>query len=531
MANTYELTIEKILKTSVRNNPDQIISYQGKDNYSYEEFNERVHNLASSLIHLGVSIGDRVAVLDWDTNRYLEAYYAVPMCGAILHTVNIRYPPEILYYTMEHAEDRYVIIRDEFVPMVEKNKSMFTFVKKWIIYSETGNIPQTLENYIDYEDLVNDNRRTNLPEISENTIATTFYTSGTTGLPKGVTFTHRQIMLHTLCDAIAFSEPPINSTSSDVLLPLVPFFHVHSWGIPYIAILKGVKYILPGRYDIPTILKIMKQEKVTVSAMVPSVLYMLISNPDSAKILSDNHMKITVGGGALTKGLAEKARSMGIETVVGYGMSESAPLLTLSTFTKRIRAMEDSERTEYRIKSGIPVSLVDLRVINREGKDVPWDSKTIGEVIARSPWLTDGYVKDREATEKLWKNGWMHTGDLGVIDNYGYLSIVDRERDAVKSGGEFIPTLILEDLISTAKGVNEVAVIGKKDEKWGERPVAFLSASKDFDLDELKKHLETYITAGRIAKFWLPDDYIIVQDFERTSTGKIDKKPLRRKLE
>jgi fatty-acyl-CoA synthase len=338
-------------------------------------------------------------------------------------------------------------------------------------------------------------------------------------------------MLHTLCDAITFSEPPINSTSSDILLPLVPFFHVHSWGIPYIAILKGVKYILPGRYDIPTILKIMKQEKVNVSAMVPSLLYMLISNPDSAKILSDNHMKITVGGGALTKGLAEKARSMGIETVVGYGMSESAPLLTLSTFTKKVRELQDTERTEYRIKSGIPVSLVDLRVVNKEGMDVPWDSRTIGEVIARSPWLTDGYVKDTEATERLWKDGWMHTGDLAVIDAYGYLSIVDREKDAVKSGGEFIPTLILEDLISTAPGVNEVAVVGKKDEKWGERPVAFLSVSENFDLDILKKHLQTFITAGRIAKFWLPDAYITVEGFERTSTGKIDKKPLRRRLE
>ena len=531
MTNNYELTIDKILKTSVRNNPDQIISYQGKESYTYEEFNERVKKLASSLIRLGVRKGERVAVLDWDTIRYLEAYYAVPMCGAVLHTVNIRYPPELLYYTMEHAEDRYVIIRDEFVPMIEKNKSMFSFVKKWIVCSETGKLPQTLENWINYDELVKESREEILPEISEDTVATTFYTSGTTGLPKGVTFTHRQIVLHTLCDAITFSEPPINSTSSDVLLPLVPFFHVHSWGIPYIAILKGVKYILPGRYDIPTILKIMKQEKVNVSAMVPSILYMLISNPDSAKILSENNMKITIGGGSLTKGLAEKARAMGIEKVVGYGMSESAPLLTLSTFTKKVREMDDSERTEFRIKSGIPVSLVDLRVVDRDGKDVPWDSKTMGEVIARSPWLTDGYVKDTDATERLWKDGWMHTGDLAVIDSYGYLSIVDREKDAVKSGGEFIPTLILEDLISTAPGVNEVAVIGKLDEKWGERPVAFMTVSDNFNLDSLKKHLETYITTGRIAKFWLPDDYITVKEFARTSTGKIDKKPLRKRLE
>ena len=192
--------------------------------------------------------------------------------------------------------------------------------------------------------------------------------------------------------------------------------------------------------------------------------------------------------------------------------------------------MDDQTRTDYRIKTGVPISLVDLRVVDKNGNEVPRDSKTIGEIIVRAPWLTDEYVKDSDGTDRLWKNGWLHTGDLAVLDAYGYISIVDRERDAVKSGGEFIPTLILEDLISTAPGVNEVAVVGKKDEKWGERPIAFVTVTSKFSVDEVKKHLDTYVEAGRVAKFWLPDEYRVIKEFAKTSTGKIDKKPLRENL-
>ena len=531
MNGRYELTIDKILISSVRNNPDQIISYQGRENITYREFNEVVRNLASSLLRMGVKKGDKVAVIDWDTNRYLEAYYAIPMIGAVLHTVNIRYPPEIIFYSMQHAEDKYVIIRDEFVPIIAKNKSMFSFIKKWIIYSENGKIPEVLEPFENYDNLIKNGERMELPELSEDTVATTFYTSGTTGLPKGVSFTHRQIVLHALASISGLSDPPIGLNSSDVMMPLVPMFHVHSWGIPYSIIMKGLKYVLPGRYDIPLILKIMEKEKVTVSAMVPSIVYMIINNPEASKILSGNHLRIVVGGGALPRGLAEKARSMGIETIAGYGMSETAPILTLSTFTNKVMEMDDQKKTDFRIKTGVPVNLVDLRVFDKEGREVPYDSKTIGEIVVRAPWLTKEYVKDPEGTEKLWKNGWMHTGDLAVVDSYGYISIVDREKDAVKSGGEFIPTLILEDLISTTPGVNQVAVVGKKDEKWGERPVAFLTVSESYSEQDLKKHMDTYVEAGRIAKFWLPDEYRIIKEFTLTSTGKIDKKPLRKNLQ
>jgi fatty-acyl-CoA synthase len=246
--------------------------------------------------------------------------------------------------------------------------------------------------------------------------------------------------------------------------------------------------------------------------------------------LKENHLKVIVGGGAIPKGLAVKASSIGIDTVAGYGMSETAPILTLGTYTQKVMEMDEQKKSEFRIKTGVPISLVDLRVVDREGKEVPWDTKSIGEIVVRAPWLTQEYVKDKEGTEKLWNNGWMHTGDLAVVDSYGYISIVDREKDAVKSGGEFIPTLVLEDLISTATGVNEVAVVGRSHEKWGERPVAFITVNDKFNLENLKKHMESYVESGRIAKFWLPDDYMVIKEFTKTSTGKIDKKPLRKNL-
>lgn len=525
----FQLTIDKIFSASVRNNPKQIISYQGKEQVTYEQFRDRVYEIARGLVKLGVKKGDKVAVLDWDSLRYLEAYYAVPLAGGVLHTVNIRYPPDLIFYTMQHADDRYVIIRDEFVPVIEKSIALFDFVKGWIVSSDNPDGEPPLDGSLVYHKLGEGAEDTVLPELNEDDLATIFYTSGTTGLPKGVSFTHRQLILHTLTMGMALSDEPINLKSTDVALPLVPMFHVHSWGMPYLAILKGMRYVLPGRYDFNEIPKIMQQEKVTVSFMVPSILYMLM-NSENRDILPSLKLRVTVGGGALPKGLADKARQLGLIVNAGYGMSETAPILTLATYNKYVQELPEEEKSQFEIKTGIPIPLVDMRVVDSEGKEVPWDSKVIGEIAVRAPWLTSSYVKDESNTKKLWIDGWMHTGDLAVVDEHGYISIVDREKDAVKSGGEFIPTVILEDLISTYPGIGEVAVVGRSHEKWGERPVAFVSGLKDIDHEKLTKHLESFVTAGRIAKFWLPDEYIPTDSFEKTSTGKIDKKVLREKL-
>ncbi len=523
----YQLTIDKIISTAAKRTPSQIISYKGKENYTYQEFYERVKRLASSLVRLGVKKGDVVAVIDWDTNRYLEAYYAIPMAGAVIHTVNIRYPPELIFYSMEHAGDSFVIVRDEFAPILERNKAAFSFIQGWIVYSESGQVHSDLEPIYNYDDLVSKEAEENLPAVTENDTATTFYTSGTTGMPKGVTFTHRQIVLHTLSSAVSFNEFPLAITSKDVIMPLVPMFHVHSWGLPYTAIMKGMKYVLPGRYDYPELVELIANEKVTVSAMVPSILHLILSVPGVEKKLPSNSLRVIIGGSALPKGLAERSEQMGIKVSSGYGLSETAPVLTLATFNREVLEMSEKDQFDYTLKTGIPIALVNLRIIDSNGKDVPKDSKSIGEIVVQAPWLTSAYTKDREKSAELWKGGWMHTGDLAVMDSLGYVSIVDREKDAVKSGGEFIPSLVLEDVISTCKGVKEVAIVAKKDEKWGERPVAFFSGDSDVNEDKIKEHLSAYVEIGRIAKFWVPDEYRRVEEFQKTSTGKIDKKVLK----
>lgn len=526
----YELTIDKIISSAALRTPKQIITYRGKESYTYEEFYGRVRRLASSLVRLGLKKGDVVAVIDWDTNRFMEAYYAVPMAGGIIHTVNIRYPPELIYYTMQHAGDSYVIIRDEFVPVIEKNKGLFGFISGWIEYSESGEVKDKLEPLYNYDDLVSADEEDNLPVLSEDDVATTFYTSGTTGMPKGVSFTHRQIVLHTMGSAVTFNEYPLVVKSTDVVMPLVPMFHVHSWGFPYSGIMKGMKYVLPGKYDYPLLAKIIKEEKVTVSAMVPSILYLMLNVPDVEKFIERDKLRVIIGGSALPRGLAMKAREMGIEVVAGYGLSETAPLLTIATYNDEVLGMGPDEQFDISLKTGLPVAMVNLRIVDSDGKDVPKDSKTIGEIVVQAPWLTAAYTKDPAGTEKLWRDGWMHTGDLAVMDPHGYVSIVDREKDAVKSGGEFIPSLVLEDVISTCEGVSEVAVVARKDERWGERPVAFYTTDKNVDEKVIRDHLDTYIEVGRIAKFWVPDEFRKVDSFEKTSTGKIDKKVLKEML-
>ncbi len=527
MSYDYQLTIDKILKSGVSKDPDQVIDYAGRRKYTYEDFADRVERLAQALISIGVRKGDRVAVIDWDTYVYLEAYYAVPMIGAVLHTVNVRYPQELIYYSMEHAEDKYVIVRDEFVPILSKNRDAFYFIKGWIAYSEKGEIPDSLSPLYNYDELMEKHYDIELPKVSENDLATTFYTSGTTGIPKGVQFTHRQLVMHTLSAMSGLADDPIGLTSKDVLLPLVPMFHVHSWGMPYMALMKGMKYVLPGRYDFDRIIDLLADDKVTLSAMVPSILYMIINNPKAGK-LKDLHLKTIIGGGALPVGLRKAAEALNITAISGYGLSETAPILTLATYNSKVRNMKPEERIAYHTKTGIPIPLVDLRVIDGSGKDVKADEKSVGEIVVRCPWLTSVYVKNDEGTKALWKDDWMHTGDLAVIDSLGYVSIVDREKDAVKSGGEFIPSLILEDTISGCPGLKEVAVVGKPDPKWGERPIAFYTGS--CKPDDIRKYLENYVSVGRIAKFWIPDDFINVQDFPKTSTGKIDKKVLREQL-
>jgi acyl-CoA synthetase (AMP-forming)/AMP-acid ligase II len=533
----YELTIDKLLLNTLHRRSRQEIVY-GKTRYDWVAFYERVRRLASGLERMGVRKGTTVAVIDVDTNRYMEAYYAIPMMGATMHTVNIRLPPEHLGYTMVHAQDEFVLIRDEFLPVATKLAGSIKSLKGVVTMSDTGSAPTVpFPNTEFYDDLLaGADPQYEFPELAEDTRATIFYTSGTTGLPKGVWFTHRQLVLHTLGTQIglagSFSQNRLEVR--DVVMPLVPFFHVHSWGVPYGVGLNGQKTVLAGKYDPANILELIAREGVTWSNMVPTVLNMILVHPAVEKYRDAlARWKVSVGGGALPREMAVRAQKLGINVMAGYGLSETAPVLTLANPQEQHIGMNREQILDtVLLKTGIPIPLVAIRVVDPEMRDVPRDGKTAGEIVVRGPWLTSEYYKEPIKTEDLWRGGWMHTGDMAVMDEEGYVTIVDRIKDAIKSGGEWIPTIILEDLLVRHPAVFEAAVIGARDQQWGERPLAVVSLrqNQSASSDDLKKHMETFVAEGKMAKFWVPDQYVILEEqLPKTSTGKIDKKPLREK--
>ena len=537
MTSEYQLTIDKLLSQTVHRRSQSEIVY-GKTRYNWVEFYTRVRRLASGLEGMGVKKGSKVAVIDFDTNRYLEAYFAVPMMGAVLHTVNIRLPPEHIGYTMGHAEDDFVLLRDDFVPMGTKIASAVKSIKGIVTMSDGGSAPTLpLMNVRFYDDLLTEgDPGFEFPELDENQQATIFYTSGTTGMPKGVWFTHRQIVLHTLGSLLGLTAglPQNRMDPKDVVLPLVPFFHVHCWGIPYGTAMNGQKLVLAGRYDYAAMLDLISREGVTFSDMVPTILNMIVNQPNVESYRDAlSKWKVVVGGAALPRELASRAMKLGIRVMSGYGLSETAPVLTLATPTERHLAMKEEDLLDsLLLKTGIPVPLVQVRVVDGQMKDVPRDAKATGEIVVRGPWLTREYYKDPEKTQELWAGGWLHTGDMAVVDEEGYLTIVDRIKDAVKSGGEWIPTLILEDLITRHPAVLEAVVIGVREPHWGERPVAVVSLrpGQTATTEELHAHLERFVDEGKIAKFWIPERFVIsTEPLPKTSTGKMDKKPLREK--
>ena len=534
MRSSYPLTIGSLLKQSIYRKSTAEIVY-GKTRHTWSKLYERVNGLAAGLAGMGVKPGSVVAVVDVDTNRYLEAYYAVPMMGAILHTVNVRLPPEQIAYTMGHAGDEFVLVRDDFLPLASKVIPQLKSLKGVVTMSDSGSAPAApFANTRFYEDLVLAGSHFEFPDFGEDTQASLFYTSGTTGLPKGVYFSHRQLVLHTIGLAAGIANSPARMTSDDVIMPLVPFFHVHGWGFPYLAGMWGMKFVLVGKYDPKNILENLQKENVTISDMVPTVLNMVLNHPEAGNYKEAlSHWKVIIGGAALPKELALTARKLGMTVMAGYGMSETGPVLTLGTPRDELRSLDEDEQLDrILLQAGLPIPLVEIRVVDQDMRDVPRNGKTLGEIVVRAPWLTDGYYKDSEKSETLWAGGWLHTNDLAALDEKGVVMIRDRMKDVVKSGGEWISTLLLEDLLTHHPAVLEAAVVGAKDQMWGERPIGVVCLKNGMSAseDELKAHLGKYVDQGKITKIWLPERIIISEaPLPKTSTGKLDKKPLREK--
>ncbi|MGQ7958588.1 fatty acid--CoA ligase [Pseudomonas sp. SP16.1] len=527
----YQLLIKRLLLSGVRYQPDQEIVYADKLRYSYRTLNQRIARLANALTAAGVKAGDTVALLDWDSHRSLECFFAVPMLGAVLHTVNIRLSPEQVVYTMNHAEDDIVLVHDDFLPLMEQVNGELKTVKGYLQLSDGSAKPTQLPTLGEYEALLAGAASDfDFPDFDENSVATLFYTTGTTGNPKGVYFSHRQLVLHTMNELGTFAgwdgQPLLRS--NDVYMPITPMFHVHAWGVPYVATAMGLKQVYPGRYEPNTLVRLFREEGVSFSHCVPTVLQMMLEC-EEGKRTDFAGWKMLLGGSALTLGLARQASERGMRVHCGYGMSETCPLLTLTHLRGEDLALPMDEQIPERIKTGVPIPLVDLRIVDANGNDVAHDGQALGEIVVRAPWLTQGYLHEPEKGAELWQGGWLHTGDMASIDARGVVEIKDRIKDVIKTGGEWISSLDLENLISQHGAVASVAVVGIPDAQWGERPLALVVCAPGEVLDQraIELHLQQFVDSGQINKWAIPRQIRFVDDIPKTSVGKINKKLIR----
>ena len=535
-AHQYPLLIKQLLLSGPRYSPDQEIVYANRSKYTYTDLVERINRLANALTDAGVKPGDTVAVMDWDTPRYLECFFAIPMIGAVLHTVNVRLSPEQIVYTMNHAEDDMVMVHDDFLPILEGVKDEIKTVKHYIQLSDEAQAKTTsLPSLGEYEQLLAKAGTTfDFPDFDENSIATTFYTTGTTGNPKGVFFSHRQLVLHTLAmtgSLSAYDEMPLLRSSS-VYMPVTPMFHVHAWGVPYAATMLGIKQVYPGRYEPELLVDLLKEHKVTFSHCVPTVMQMMMAT-ESIKTADLSNWHVLIGGSALTRGLCDAGARLGVSMYTGYGMSETCPLLSTTHLTAEDLELPLEQQTSKRIKTGIAVPMVELEIVDPEGKPVTHDGEAKGEVVARAPWLTQSYYKEPEKGEELWQGGWLHTGDVASLETDNTLLIKDRIKDVIKTGGEWLSSLDLENLISQHPAVAGAAVVGVPDEKWGERPHALviLKPGEEASLDDIQNHLKQFVDSGEINKWAIPNQIDFVDDIPKTSVGKINKKLIRDQLQ
>jgi fatty-acyl-CoA synthase len=533
-AYTYPLLIKHLLHTPLAIAPQQEIVYRTNVRFTYRQFRERIGRLASALAAAGVAPGATVAMMDWDSHRYLECYFAVPMMGAVLMTVNIRLSPDQVAYTLNHSKATTVIVHADFLPLLAGIMPKLQGLERVVVIAEGAEVAAPAKAIGEYEALLAAaSPDYEFADFDENTRATTFYTTGTTGDPKGVCFSHRQIVLHTIVMMAALANPASGQRfhRGDVYMPMTPMFHVHGWGVPYVATLMGVKQVYVGRYTPDMFCELRQREHATFSHGVPAVLGMLLT--EAAKRNVDlNGWKMIIGGSSLTAGLARTARERGIDLFTGYGMSETCPLLTLAQLPPDIAELPTDEDIALRCKTGIPVPLVDLRIVDPEMKDVAHDGKEAGEVVARAPWLTQCYLDNPQASETLWSGGYLHTQDIGTIGANGWLTVTDRIKDVIKSGGEWVSSLELESLISQVAGVSEVAVIAVKDARWGERPLAVVVAKPggpEVTAEAVRQHLLRQVEACRLSKFAVPDKILLAEALEKTSVGKLDKKRMREK--
>lgn len=529
----YPLLIKNLLRPPLRYFPHREIVYKDRIRYSYEALEKRIARLAGALKRMGVQQGETISVMEWDSHRYLECFFAIPMMGCVLHPINVRRPPESLVHTINHAESRILLANTDFLPALESIQDRFTALKNVILLADGENHPETtLPVTGEYESMIDREDGTFLfPDFDENAMAAIFYSTGAAGIPKGVCFSHRQLVMHTygiMAGLCSYGFHP-SITARDVYMPLTPMFHVNAWSLFYLFTLLGAKQVYPGKYDPATILRLIAEEGVTFSHCDPPLVHTLINCPEIRKAAISG-WKMIVGGAPLSKSVCRTALSLGIDLCSVYGMAETGPMLTAALLKPEMMSWDIDRQVEVRCRTGLPTPMVDIEVTDRTGTPLPHDGKSIGEVVLRAPWLTQGYAKDPRQSEALWADGWLHTGDIGFIDTEGYLQITDRTLDAIKSGGEWIDAMALEDLICEHEAVSEAAVTAIPDEKYGERPLAFVVLKEGYQSriteEDLRAFLMSRVEAGGLPRRGVPDKIAVVDTIPTTSVGKISKKQL-----
>ena len=537
----FPLIIKQLLNRAKIASTQQTISYTNNVTYTYAEFFKRVNRLANVLKNMGLQAGDAVAVMDWDSHRYLEAYFAVPMSGMILQTVNVRLAEDKVLYTINHAKPKALLLNAEFEPMAKNYRHEAPSIEKIIWLDDTQYAEDdtkteqvSMPDYVEgeYEAmLAAASDAFDFPDFDENTIATTFYTSGTTGDPKGVFFTHRQIVLQTLSSTLAsaLSTEGQGARYNDVYMPMTPLFHVHAWCWPYGATMIGLKQVYPGRYVSKELVDLIEYHKVTLSHGVPTILQMLIKEMTMRGRKFDG-LKLSVGGSKLNESLAKAALENGIEFISGFGMSESCPVLARMAFGNQTNTMTTTEEINYRCLSGSPIMLVSMEIWDENGKALPMDGESTGELVVRAPWLTQSYFKNSDAGNELWRGGWMHTQDIACITPDGTLKITDRLKDVIKSGGEWVSSLEVETVLSFHPSISDIAVIGIPDEKWGEKPLALAVLKPEYSNTKAEDILalgHQAVEKGRLPKYSVPSEIKFLSEMPKTSVGKLDKKKTR----
>ena len=528
-----QLLISSILRHADRNFGDREIVSVTADNplhrYTYADCFRRTRQLANALDKLGLSQGDRVATLAWNDYRHLEAYYGIGGAGYVCHTINPRLFPEQIVFIINHAEDKWILTDPMFLPLLEKISPQTPNVEGYIVLTSDAHMPETsLKNAISYEAFIGgESRDYEWPEFDENTAVGLCYTSGTTGDPKGVLYSHRSTVLH----AYAGVTPDVlNLSNRDCILPVVPLFHVNAWGVPYSCLMVGTKLVFPGPKmgDGEALYHLLEEEEVSLALGVPTVWLALLQYAEKAGKRLDKLERTVIGGAAVPESMIREFRDKhDVVVVQGWGMTEMSPLGTTNTPKVGLESLTPDALLALQTKAGRGIYGCEMRIVDDAGSELPWDGVAYGSLQVRGAWICSDYYKLEGSGGSHTEDGWFDTGDVATIDENGYMAITDRTKDVIKSGGEWISSIEVENVAFGHPAVAESAVIGVSHPKWSERPLLIVikAEGQDITREEMLAWFD-----GKIAKWWVPDDVVFVDEIPHTATGKVKKIELRKQF-